>query len=67
MSFADLHLRAKGRQWREEEVEAFRLMSQAEKNKWVLAMAAEADGVKTEQRIGTDGVTYIAFWVDDLA
>ena len=40
-------------------------MNQEARNAAVVALAREAGGVRTEDRVGTDGVTYTAFWLED--
>jgi hypothetical protein len=62
MGFADLFRLAKGREWTEEEVREFQALDQAGKNRMVKQLAAEAGGVRTADRVGTDGVVYTAFW-----
>ena len=62
MGFAELFRLARGREWTEEEVREFQALDQPGRNRMVKQLAAEAGGVRTEDRIGTDGVVYTAFW-----
>jgi len=62
MGFAELFQLAKGRAWTEEEVREFQSLDQQGRNRMVKQLAAEAGCVRTEDRIGTDGVVYTAFW-----
>ncbi|MBX3357115.1 MAG: hypothetical protein KF745_01675 [Phycisphaeraceae bacterium] len=62
MSFRDLFVAAKGREWTEEEVLEFQAFDQEGKNRMVKQLAAEAGGIRTEDQVGTDGVVYTAFW-----
>jgi len=62
MGFAELFQLAKGRAWTEEEVREFQSLDQQGRSRMVKQLAAEAGCVRTEDRIGTDGVVYTAFW-----
>jgi hypothetical protein len=62
MGFAELFQLARGRAWTEEEVREFQALDQPGRNRMVKQLAAEAGCVRTEDRIGTDGVVYTAFW-----
>jgi hypothetical protein len=62
MGFAELFQLARGRAWTEEEVREFKALDQPGRNRMVKQLASEAGGVRTEDRIGTDGVVYTAFW-----
>lgn len=64
MGFADLFRMAHGRAWTEQEERSFRGMSQPDRNDAVKGWAKRAGGIVTEDRVGTDGVTYTAFWPD---
>lgn len=63
-SFADLFNAAEGRTWTPDEESIFRALSQSEKNEWVSRLAAKASQFRTEDKVGTDGVTYRAFWIE---
>ena len=65
LGFADLFRLAKKRDWTPAEERGFQEMSQQARNAVVLALAREAGGIRTEDRVGTDGVTYTAFWLED--
>ena len=65
LGFADLFRLAKKRNWTPAEERAFAGMNQEARNAAVVALASEAGGVRTEDRVGTDGVTYTAFWLED--
>jgi len=60
-SFEDLFRAAYGRGWSENEKAQVYGMTQADRNEWVSQTAAKTD-FKTEDRVGTDGVVYRAFW-----
>lgn len=62
LGFAELFTLAKGRPWSEAERSEFYAMSQIEKNEWVQLRAEEAGSVETQDRRGTDGLIYKAFW-----
>jgi hypothetical protein len=65
IGFADLFRLAKRRDWTAEEERAFQAMTQPERNAAVQALAREAGGMHTEDRIGTDGQVYTAFWLEE--
>ncbi len=65
MSFGDLYRSVRGVEWPAPEKEAFNNFSQEEKNAWVTTLAAEVDFVQTERKVGTDGVLYVAFWIEE--
>ena len=65
LGFADLFRLAKKREWTAAEERDFQGMDQEARNAAVVALAREAGGIRTENRIGTDGVTYTAFWLED--
>jgi hypothetical protein len=64
--FADLFRLAKKRAWTAEEEKGFRSLDQRGRNAVVKQLAREAGCVRTEDRTGTDGLVYTAFWVDEL-
>ena len=65
-SYADLFEAVRGRAWTDAERGAFESLTQPQRNAWVKEMARAADGaVSTEDRVGTDGQVYTAFWLRD--
>lgn len=62
LSFRDLFHAAKGRDWTDQEVQAFQKLDQPAKNAMVKQLAAEAGNIRTQDQLGTDGITYTAFW-----
>ena len=64
MSFAELFELARGRAWTLEEERAFGALDQAGKNEAAKELAACAGCVQTEDRVGTDGQVYTAFWTE---
>ena len=62
MSFADLFRAARKRAWTEEERAGFAALDQPARNAMVKQLAAEAGDIRTEDRRGTDGLMYTAFW-----
>lgn len=64
MSFRDLFQRARGRDWTPEEEEAFQALSQPQRNALVRQLASEAGNIRTEDRTGSDGRCYTAFWAE---
>jgi hypothetical protein len=66
MGFADLFRLARKRIWTPEEKGAFQALDQDARNAAVKKLAQEAGCVRTADRLGTDGVTYTAFWVEGL-
>jgi hypothetical protein len=65
MSFSDLYREAMGHDWSDQEREGFERLDQQGRNAWVRRLAAQVDSVQTELKHGTDGVFYLAFWMDD--
>ena len=65
VGFADLFRLARKRGWTAEEERAFQSMTQPERNAAVLELAREAGGIRTEDRLGTDGQVYTAFWLEE--
>lgn len=63
-SFDELFRLAKGREWTAEEKCAFMALDQDTRNREVRRLADQAGCVSTEDRPGTDGKTYTAFWVE---
>lgn len=63
-SFADLFTAAEGRMWTEQEENVFKNLSQSERNDWVSRLAEMAPQFKTQDKVGSDGLIYRAFWVD---
>lgn len=64
MSFRDLHRLARKRDWTAEEAHYFQSVDQPTRNNLVKQLAHEAGCIRTEDRIGTDGQIYTAFWLD---
>ena len=64
VSFADLFRRVHRREWTADEEFALRAMDQEARNRWVRDLARQADDVRTEDRPGTDGRAYTAFWFE---
>jgi|GEM_PF-6737475 len=66
LSFRDLFELAKGRPWTPDEERAFAALPQDARNQAVRDLAREAGirgaCVRIEDRLGTDGVVYTAFW-----
>lgn len=65
MGFADLFRLAKKRTWTAEEEDRFQALGQEARNTAVRQLALEAGCVLTEDRRGTDGLIYTAFWRED--
>ncbi|HKJ17006.1 MAG TPA: hypothetical protein VJ984_06650 [Xanthomonadales bacterium] len=63
-SFDDLFRLANERDWTAAEKNDFMLLDQDARNQEVKRLAGMAGGVRTEDRLGTDGLTYTAFWVE---
>lgn len=63
MGFRELFVLARKRPWTAAEEQAFAALTQEARNQAVKALAAEAGGVQTEDRRGSDGVVYTAFWL----
>jgi hypothetical protein len=64
-SFDDLFRLAHDRDWTEEEKSAFMALDQGARNCEVMRLADKAGCIRTEDRLGTDGVMYTAFWVEE--
>ncbi len=65
-SYADLFEAVRGRTWTDAERGAFEALTQPQRNAWVKDLAGASGGtVGTEDRVGTDGQTYTAFWLVD--
>ncbi len=62
MGFRELFQLAKGREWTQDEATAFQTLDQQGKNRTVTQLAVEAGCIRTEDRVGSDGVVYTAFW-----
>ena len=67
MGFSDLFRLARKRAWTSDEEDAFRALDQDARNTAVRQLAQEAGCVRTEDRRGTDGLIYTAFWLEDPA
>jgi hypothetical protein len=65
IGFADLFRLAKKRDWTAEEERTFAALTQPERNAAVLELAREAGGIRTEDRLGCDGLVYTAFWQEE--
>ena len=65
IGFADLFRLAKKRGWTAAEERAFQAMTQPERNAAVKELAREAGRIRTEDRTGTDGLVYTAFWLEE--
>lgn len=63
-SFSQLFSLAHQREWTEAERERFFALDQNARNLEVKQLAKKAGNVRTEDRLGTDGLTYTAFWVE---
>jgi hypothetical protein len=63
-SFRDLFVAAEGRAWTTEEEVCFKGLTQDERNEWVSGLAAKAPQFVTEDKVGTDGIVYRAFWIE---
>src|ERR1700752_3274420 len=64
IGFADLFAMARKRRWTPREEESFQALDQDARNARVAELAGEARWICTEARRGTDGLTYLAFWVE---
>ncbi len=65
-SYADLFEAVRGRTWNESERLQFESLTQPQRNAWVKDLAGASGGtVGTQDRVGTDGQTYTAFWLED--
>lgn len=65
LGFADLFRLAKKRDWTPDEERTFQALDQAGRNAAVVMLAREAGGIRIDDRVGTDGITYTAFWRED--
>lgn len=64
MSFADLFNMAKKRAWTPDEERDFAALAPQSRNLLVKQLAKEAGRIHTEDRLGSDGITYTAFWLE---
>lgn len=63
LGFADLFRAVHGRTWTAQEKQSFETLSQPARNAWVKRLARSAGGtIATEDRLGSDGKVYTAFW-----
>ena len=62
-SFADLFIAAEGRGWTVEEESMFLNLTQEDRNKWVSKFLEKAPEFVSQDKVGTDGVVYRAFWI----
>ena len=67
VGFAELFRLARKREWTPEEQQRFEAMDQDKRNEMVRQLSREAGCIRTEDRRGTDGKTYTAFWIEDPA
>ena len=67
IGFAELFLLARKRKWTTAEQQRFEAMEQDERNEAVRQLGREAGCIRTEDRRGTDGKIYTAFWIEDPA
>ena len=65
MSFSELFRLARKRAWTSDEEDAFQALDQDARNTAVRELAREAGCVRTEDRRGTDGLLYAAFWREE--
>jgi hypothetical protein len=65
IGFAELFRLARKREWTPEEERRFQALDQEARNEMVRQLGREAGGVRTEDRRGTDGKVYTAFWVEE--
>lgn len=63
-SFEDLFTAAEGRMWTSVEEATFTSLTHDERNEWVSKLAAKAPQFQTKDKVGDDGVTYRAFWIE---
>jgi hypothetical protein len=63
-SFADLFHLARGRPWTAQEEDYFRSIDQDTRNRLVKELASAAGCVRTDDRRGSDGLIYTAFWIE---
>jgi hypothetical protein len=64
LSFSDLFRMARDRPWTSAEEARFKALDQPARNADVRELAREAGGTHTEDRVGTDGTIYTAFWIE---
>ena len=64
-SFAELFRLANQRSWTDDERQRFMALDQHERNAVVKKFASAAGCVRTEDRLGSDGLIYTAFWVEE--
>ncbi|MGB5674832.1 MAG: hypothetical protein WBO43_09820 [Gemmatimonadota bacterium] len=64
MGFSDLFRLARKRAWTSDEEDTFKALEQDARNEAVRQLAQESGCVRTENRRGTDGVIYTAFWLE---
>lgn len=50
--------------WTPEEEASFKSLSQDQRNEWVSKLAAKAPQFVTQDKVGTNGIVYRAFWVE---
>jgi len=62
MGFRELFTLAKKRPWTTEEERYFKSVDQPARNRLVKELASQAGCIQTEDRRGTDGQVYTAFW-----
>ena len=63
-SFQDLFHAAEGRSWTTEEELNFVNLTQDERNEWVSNLTAKAPQFRTQDKVGDNGITYRAFWIE---
>lgn len=63
-SFSQLFRLAHQREWTETERQSFFALDHDSRNLEVKRLAQKAGNVRTEDRLGTDGLIYTAFWVE---
>lgn len=62
--FGDLFRAAHGRAWSDAERADFEALGHDERNAAVRRWAASTSVIRTEDRLGSDGRLYVAFWVE---
>jgi hypothetical protein len=62
-SFADLFIAAEGRTWTSDEEIVFKNLTQRQRNEWVSSLVVKAPEYVTQDKVGTGGVMYRAFWI----
>lgn len=65
IGFAELFRLARKREWTPEEERQFQALDQEARNEAVRQLGREAGCIRTEDRRGTDGKIYTAFWIED--